>query len=268
MKMNEIKKVCDIDLNAKYYLDHSALQYITANLALGCSKFAANENILDVGCGDGRITSEISEKVPGGKVIGIDASANMIQFARESFPKSKFPNLEFQTEKAENLSLLEKFNAIVSFSCFHWIREPQKALRLLSDYLNPGGSLMIVTYPKESPYYEFMQIALENYPEFCDLSAYKTMLSEGEYISILKNLGLEIEEASSQKMIASYKDSNEIKNFIRGWLVSFVPLPEHLHEEFLELAVRKSASYAIEIQNGFINLPYIMLSIKARKPCI
>jgi len=37
-----------------------------------------NEIVLDVGCGDGRITAEIARRVPAGRAVGIDASPSMI----------------------------------------------------------------------------------------------------------------------------------------------------------------------------------------------
>ena len=45
-----------------------------------------DEHILDVGCGDGKVTAEIARAVPRGSATGIDASAEMIGFAQKTFP--------------------------------------------------------------------------------------------------------------------------------------------------------------------------------------
>ena len=42
-----------------------------------------NESILDLGCGDGVLTEQLSMLVPEGSVIGIDASIGMIDTAKK-----------------------------------------------------------------------------------------------------------------------------------------------------------------------------------------
>lgn len=255
----------DVDLNAIYYRKNSDLQYGLASELLKKHQFNPKEIVLDVGCGDGRITAEIAAQVPKGKVIGVDASINMIDCAKTSFPKSKFPNLEFELEKAENLSFSEYFDVIFSFSCLHWVRRPQKVLNLLCNFLKPDGELFILTYPKESVYYEFLQKTLENYPEYQGFSSYYTMLYIKEYKEMLENNHMKILEFTFQELTASYENKKAIKDYIRGWLASFVSLPESLHEEFLDLAVENSFSYSKCMENGIINLPYTALMINARK---
>lgn len=254
-----------VDLNAKHYRKHSKLQQGLAHNLLTSYYFDPAAKVLDVGCGDGRITAQIACEVPEGKVIGVDASNNMVELGTASFPKTEFPNLKFKLGKAEELSFPESFDNIVSFSCFHWVREPQKALKGLTKMLKNDGELLILTYPKESAYYEFLQEALQGYSEYADLSAYHTMLSIKEYKKILKDLGMEIVEFSSKNLVHSYKNTDAVKDFIRGWLTSFVPLPEHLHESYLNLVVEKSLKYHIELQNDLINLPYKALVIIAKK---
>ena len=255
---------CAVDLDAKFYRKHSSLQYGLSRKLLDTCNFNSHARILDIGCGDGRITAEIAHRVPGGEVIGIDASANMISLARTSFPGSRFQNLEFQCLKAEDLCFPAEFDTIASFSCLHWIKEPQKTLRQLCSMLNADGDLIVLTYPKESVFYKFLDEVLISYPEYREKSIYQAMLSIREYKEILKN-EIDLSSFEFQNLLATYKDKAELKNFIRGWLTSFVPLPEHLHNEFLELAAEKSLSYAWDIKNGMINLPYTALTITGKK---
>lgn len=241
------------------------LQYGVANDLINHYPFCTKARILDIGCRDGRITAEIAQKAPESTVVGVDASPSMIEFAQENFPKSKFPNLEFILEKSEDLIFPYVFDTIVSFNCFHWVREAKKALSQLCASLKPKGELLILTYPKESIYYEFLQAALEGYPDYVHLSACHTMLPIKEYEKILKNSGMEIQDFSSRDVVASYENDEAIKDFIRGWLTSFVPLPQHLHEEFLDRAVMKAIPYHINNKNKMINLPYTELTIRAKR---
>jgi len=46
--------------------------------------FRGDESILDLGCGDGALTAQLATLVPGGHVLGIDASAGMLETARQT----------------------------------------------------------------------------------------------------------------------------------------------------------------------------------------
>ncbi len=66
-------------------------------------KLRGDEHVLDVGCGDGKVTAEIARAVPRGAVTGVDASAEMIAFAQKAFPPKKYPNLEFHIMDAREI---------------------------------------------------------------------------------------------------------------------------------------------------------------------
>ena len=82
--------------NAADYAANSAVQQIWARELIAQLQLRGDEHILDVGCGDGKVTAEMARAVPTGSVTGIDASPEMIRFARKTFPPGKHPNLEFQ----------------------------------------------------------------------------------------------------------------------------------------------------------------------------
>ena len=63
--------------------------------------FNGDELVLDVGCGDGKITVELANLVPRGRVLGTDFSADMISHAKLTHNVS---NLEFQQLDAEDIT--------------------------------------------------------------------------------------------------------------------------------------------------------------------
>src|SRR5262249_828930 len=71
--------------NASEYNSRSALQKWLAGKSLAGLDVRGSERVLDVGCGDGKITAEIAERLPSGSVVGVDPSTGMITFAREHF---------------------------------------------------------------------------------------------------------------------------------------------------------------------------------------
>lgn len=98
-----------------------------------------DEHILDIGCGDGKISAELATLVKDGSVTGIDNSPEMIRFAESKFPQSKYPNLIFQLGDARNLSFSDKFDLVVSFACLHWIHDHRPILQGIRRSLKVSG---------------------------------------------------------------------------------------------------------------------------------
>src|SRR5690349_18979566 len=80
-----------------------------------------DEHILDVGCGTGELTNELSKS--GATITGIDASEQMIYKA-----KQHFPNIQFFVKDATNFLFDESFDAAFSNATLHWINDQLKAL--------------------------------------------------------------------------------------------------------------------------------------------
>ena len=90
--------------NAADYAANSIVQQSWARELIAKLNLRGDERILDIGCGDGKVTAEMAKAVPRGFVAGTDASAEMIEFAQKSFPKKKYPNLQFQICDARKIS--------------------------------------------------------------------------------------------------------------------------------------------------------------------
>ncbi len=74
--------------NASEYDRLSALQDTMAAEVLSSLTLKGNERILDIGCGNGKTTAAIAERIPQGSVLGVDASAEMVAFANEHWTAS------------------------------------------------------------------------------------------------------------------------------------------------------------------------------------
>jgi trans-aconitate 2-methyltransferase len=254
-----------VDLDASYYVEHSSLQNNLAKEILSSFQISSAAHILDVGCGDGRITAELANHAKQGRVLGIDASPQMIEFAIENFPREGFSNLSFFLGKAEEIDLEQSYDLIVSFSCFHWIKDPKLAIRRLTSCLRIGGELLILTYPKESFYYRHLQAALKKFPEYYPHSANQTMLSIDGYRKLLLEKHFKILEFQQRELTATYSTFEEIQDYIKGWLASYVPIPETLQDSFLLEICNAIREEPTAHRNGKISIPYTALIIKARK---
>lgn len=253
---------------ALHYRNNSQLQYALSLEILQNVFLKGNETILDVGCGDGRITADISKCVPQGSVIGIDSSFSMISLAQNSFQNENYPNLRFEKRTAEKAYLPHPVDLILLLNTLHWIKTPKQTLKRLVSFLKPNGTLLILTYPKESPYWQFLEKTIHEtrWLPYAHLSAYKTILSTQEYLQTIEDIGLKIESHSLEEKIATSFSSEELYNYIKGWLKCYIRLPKHLENAFLETAVKNAQRYSLTKDNSTIQLSFLKLSIKARYP--
>ena len=69
------------DWDAHDYVAHSAAQQVWARELIAKLQLRGDEAVLDIGCGDGRATVLIAERLPDGSVLGVDKSPSMIALA-------------------------------------------------------------------------------------------------------------------------------------------------------------------------------------------
>jgi trans-aconitate 2-methyltransferase len=96
--------------NPEDYQHHSSAQEILAEGIISGLNVEGNEHILDIGCGDGKITTKLASFVPHGQVLGIDSSVEMVEFARNRFPSSGHANLRFEQMDVLDLKFESKFD--------------------------------------------------------------------------------------------------------------------------------------------------------------
>jgi trans-aconitate 2-methyltransferase len=95
------------------------------------------EVVLDAGCGTGRVTRMLVERLPRGRVIAVDGSAAMVEKVREVVR----PQDEAFVADLTALELAEPVDAVVSSAVFHWIRDHDLLFARMRAALKPGGRL-------------------------------------------------------------------------------------------------------------------------------
>ena len=133
--------------NAPGYNRISKLQEAMAAEVLALLDLKGTERVLDVGCGNGKVTAQIAARLPQGEILGIDPSRDMIAFAGTHFTAAH-PNLHFQVADARCLPFHEEFDLLVSFNALHWIPEQKEALCSIRSAMKPDAIAQLRLVPK------------------------------------------------------------------------------------------------------------------------
>lgn len=104
-------------------------------------ELAGDETVLDAGCGSGRVTEMLLERLPRGRVLAVDGSASMLEAARERLAGDD--RVEFVQADLLELDLGGRaVDAVLSTATFHWIKDHARLFARLHAALRPGGQLV------------------------------------------------------------------------------------------------------------------------------
>lgn len=99
------------------------------------------QNILDIGCGVGELSHELSQNWPNARILGVDYSDGMIARAKKDYSA---PNIEYILGSLEDIPVDRKFDLIVSTHSFPYFPDKLKAARTMKKMLEPGGTIIII----------------------------------------------------------------------------------------------------------------------------
>jgi trans-aconitate methyltransferase len=126
------------DWNAETYHRVSEPQFEWGLRVLNRLALHGDERVLDVGCGTGRLTRQLRERVPDGRVVGVDRSAAMLVQAASHLAGAGVPLVRAD---AAALPFVDGFDVIFSTATFHWVLDHEKLFGSLFTTLRPGGFL-------------------------------------------------------------------------------------------------------------------------------
>jgi trans-aconitate 2-methyltransferase len=98
-----------------------------------------DERVLDAGCGTGRVTAALVERLPRGEVVAVDGSPAMVEETRSRLDGRVDARVADLTE----LQLDRPVDAILSTATLHWILDHDRVFSRLRDALVPGGRLVV-----------------------------------------------------------------------------------------------------------------------------
>jgi len=225
--------------DGKHYINTSDLQYQWATSYIQKFKLEGHEKILDIGCGDGRVTAVMAQSLSNCPVLGIDTSNSMLQVAQTLKDKISLPNLDFAWRDALNLGFINEFDFIVSFSCFHWISDHFTALQEIEKALTPGGKVFL--YFALDQGHDRIDHAIDAVVHsekwvsyFSDFSTPYFLIRPSKFISYAEKANLFLKRIESVIVDEVFPTKAAFATWMSGWMSHLKRLPKELHREFLE----------------------------------
>jgi SAM-dependent methyltransferase len=103
---------------------------------------AGDETVLDAGCGSGRVTEKLLERLPRGRVVAVDASRNMLEAARGHLTPRFGDRVRFVHADLLTLELDDRVDVVFSTATLHWVLDHDRLFPQLYRALRPGGRLL------------------------------------------------------------------------------------------------------------------------------
>ena len=220
----------------------------------------AGECILDLGCGTGELTNELSKS--GATIVGIDASEQMIIKA-----KQQFPQIQFFVKDATNFSFDEQFDAAFSNATLHWINDQLKALQCINNSLKDGGRFVFEMGGKHN--IESIHNAVRNAMKEAGLKDKIPAISNyfpsvGEQTRLLEQAGFTVSDVAYFKRPTVLQGEDGMRNWIVQFCTFFFT---QISPAETEMVIRNAVNILqpTNYKDGTWYADYVRLRVKAIK---
>jgi trans-aconitate 2-methyltransferase len=127
--------------NAAAYHAVAAPQTSWGEAVLARLALRGDERVIDAGCGSGRLTASLLDRLPRGRVLALDRSRNMLEVARTNLRPVYGPRVVFVQAALPSVPVAEWADVVFSTATFHWVLDHAALFAQLWRALRPGGRL-------------------------------------------------------------------------------------------------------------------------------
>jgi trans-aconitate 2-methyltransferase len=257
------------DWNAAAYHRVSNPQLEWGLPVLARLSLAGDEVVLDVGCGTGRLTERLADRVPRGRVVAVDRSANMVWSARDYLGARYEGRVAFAQADAAALPFASAFNAVFSTATFHWVLDHDQLFANLFAALKPGGRLVAQCGggPNLHRVHQRCAVIMRNpifAPHFTGWTSPWEFANADTTARRLRRVGFTDIETNAHESPVHHTDAAAYREFVEHVIcrphLSYLPTPE-LRDRFLSTLTEQAAHDSPPFE-----LDYWRLNLDARKP--
>jgi trans-aconitate 2-methyltransferase len=257
--------------NAVEYHKNSSEQQKWGLELLDKIALSGNKRVLDLGCGDGKITAEITRRVPNGSVLGIDKSEDMIRFAQEHYRPDVLPNLKFLLLDARNLYFDQEFDVVFSNAALHWVSNHLSVLQRITKSLKHGGKVIAQMGGKgnASGILTVLDTMIRGEKwagYFKDFSIPYTFYDDQEYKILLESAGFTVKRIELIPKHMVHNGREGLAAWIRTtWLPYTRRVPEDLKSNFIDGIVDTYIQVQALHRSGIIPVEMVRLEFEAER---
>ena len=253
------------------YQENSKLQEQWAVAYIEKLALSGDERILDIGCGDGRVSAALALAVPDGKVVGIDCSSSMLGSAQQLLAEHpELTNLSFVNMDARTLDFEEEFDLVVSFSSLHWIPDIEAVVGGIERSLCSGGRFFLYFAPDYGR--ERFDLAIDSVVEQPEWRPYFENFESSFYLIKPATLAMVIDESrlllTRLEVITVdevFEKRADFVNWIKAWLPHLISLPAQLHDMFVEEILDKYSEWHPADDNEQLHFIDYWLEVEGEK---
>lgn len=272
MHSHQVRGMSGYDWDGEDYEKYSQAQQKWARELMENLSFRGDETVLDLGCGDGKVSAEIARLLPRGRLLGIDSAPSMIALARKRFPLTGHPNLSFELMDASALSFAEQFDLVFSNAALHWIKDHAPVVQGIQASLKPGGRILL-QMGGEGNARDMVNILeeLSSAPcwrkYFADFSFPYGFYSPAAYRLLLSDCGFLIDRVELIEKDMEHDGELGLAGWIRTtWLPYTQRLPDQIRDEFIDLIVTRYLDKIPLDAAGKAHVAMVRLEVAAEKP--
>jgi trans-aconitate 2-methyltransferase len=232
----------DREFDGRKYEKASAHQKEWGTSLIADLHLQGTEHVLDLGCGDGVLTSRLADLLPGGQVVGIDSSRGMINTAQTKMRE----NLRFLLMDINDLNFREEFDVVFSNATLHWVKDHRRLYENVGRALRPGGWLRF-NFAGDGNCAHFVKVIREAMsqamfsPCFADFPWPWYMPGVDKYAGLVEASGLQAVHVWSENADRFFPEADVMIRWIdQPSLVPFLTcVPEDRKKEFRDYVVRR-----------------------------
>jgi trans-aconitate 2-methyltransferase len=257
--------------DAKDYQNNSEVQQKWARELIAKIKLKGNESVLDIGCGDGKITAEIAKELPDGSIIGVDNSEDMIDLANKNFPYKTYKNVLFKLCDAKKLDFNNEFDIIFSNATLHWVKNHIPVIKGIEKALKENGKILLQMGGKGNAREIIKTVNLiKNKSEwkkyFINFKFPYSFYGPDKYRIFFDNTGLEINYIKLISKDMTHKDKEGLNGWIRTtWFPYTNRIPENLRNLFIDEIINAYIEKYPLDDNGNTHVKMVRLEVMAKK---
>lgn len=257
--------------NAEDYKNNSQVQQQWARELIDKLKLGGDEQLLDLGCGDGKVTAELGRHLPQGAVVGVDTSAQMVELATKTFPPARCANVSFKLMDAAELRFDESFDVVFSNAALHWVYDHTPVLQGIWRALRPGGRILLQQGGKgngavvHGVFDEWItKEPWQNY--FHDFNFRYGFHGAEQYRQWLEGAGFGVKRVELIPKVMRHDDREAFTGWLRTtWLPYIEPLPEETRATFIEQVATRYLQEVPAASDGSVQIDMVRLEVEAVK---